>query len=186
MGTSDPEGVAQWLADYDAANRLEAADVGADVGADVAFAERGWSGPPREPQAPLPLTGGTLVEVPGRGEAPEPWPGARNRNWWRDLAERTTVGGCERAVLMVLVNRIWTGENDPRLGRENGRWTGFLAEIQAKCGGALSYRSAKRGVAGLMARGVITRRIQGRRRERGGGRGRSVYRILPANRHERR
>ena len=174
MAISDRE-VTQWIAEYDAG--LEA---------DVERAERQWRAPPVEPQSPLPLTGAPLVAVPGRGGAPEPMPGERNRNWWRDLAERTTVGGCERAALMVLVNRIWTGPDNAREGRENGRWTGFLTEIQAKCGGALSYRSAKRGVAGLMSRGIITRRIQGRRRERGGGRGRSVYRILPANRHERR
>ena len=169
------EDLTQWIADYDAAFE-----------ADVARAERRWRGPPAEPQPSLPLTGGTLVPVPGRGVAPEPWPGKRDRNWWRDLAERTKVGGCERTVLMVLVNRLWTGENDPRLGRENGRWAGFLTEIQAKCGGALSYRSAKRGVAGLTAKSIITRRIQGRRRAAGGGRGRSIYRILPSNRYERR
>ena len=169
------EELTQWYAEYDAG--LEA---------DVALAERGWSAPPRGPQPSLALTGATLVPVPCNGDAPAPLPGVRSRNWWRDLAERTTVGGCERAVLMVLVNRIWTGENDPRLGRENGRWTGFLTEIQARCGGALSYRSAQRGIAGLMSKGVITRRIQGRRRAAGGGRGRSIYRILPANPYERR
>ena len=174
MAMTDRE-VTQWIAEYDAG-----------LAADVERAERRFPRPPVEPQRSLSLTGATLVSVPGRGDAPEPMPGERDRNWWRDLAERTTVGGCERTVLMVLANRIWTGPDSPRDGRENGRWTGFLTEIQAKCGGALSYRSAQRGVSRLVSKGILTRRLQGRRRARGGGRGKSIYRILPSNRYERR
>ena len=195
MAFSDPE-VTEWLADLDAAN------LAAVVCAERAIAQ---ANPPQSPEESGSrkgkgvLSGDTLPPSTLRDirqahagltddglTAPEPMPGKRDRNWWRDLAERTTVGGCERAVLMVLVNRIWTGPDNAREGRENGRWTGFLKEIQAKCGGALSYRSAQRGIAGLMSKGIITRRIQGRRLAAGGGRGRSIYRILPANSYERR
>ena len=174
MGTSDPEGVAQWLAEYDAG--LEA---------DVARAERRWCAPPVEPQSPLPLTGAPLVLVPG-GEAPEPLPGVRDRNWWRDLGRRTAVKGRERIVLGALLNRIWTGENNPREGRVNGQWCGFQREIQTDIADALGVRSIKYAIVGLIGKAIIARRYQGRRRAAGGGRGKSVYLILPSNPHERR
>ena len=182
MAFSDPDN-SRWYADLDAAN--EAANRAAVVCAERAISQANPAIPPQERS---PGRDGNMSERDGHipRKTLSDIRQARARNWWRDLAERTTVGGCERAVLMVLVNRIWTGPDCPREGRENGRWTGFLKEIQAKCGGALSYRSAQRGIAGLMSKGIITRRIQGRRRERGGGRGKSIYRILPANSYERR
>ena len=174
MGTSDPEGVAQWLADYDAAFE-----------ADVSHAERGWSGPPREPQPSLPLTGGTLVLLPSRGDAPEPWPGSRDRNWYRDLGRRTAVGGRERIALDALLDRIWTGEDCPRENRRNGQWTGWLDELRGDCGMSMSYATMKRAIAGLISRGVIERRLRGRVRV-SRGRGKSTYTVNPANPCERR
>ena len=170
------EELTQWYADYDATN----------FEADVARAERRWRAPPVEPQSPLPLTGGTLVLVPGRGDAPEPLPGERNRNWWRDLYRRTAVVGRERVVLAALHGRIWTGPDNPREGRFSGQWTGWQREIKADCGDAMCLRTIKRAVIGLVDKGIITRRYQGRRRAAGGGRGKSVYYVQPANPCERR
>ena len=164
------EELTQWFADYDAA-----------FDADVERAERRWRAPPVEPQSSLPLTGGTLVPVPCNGDAPQPLPGARDRNWWADLLRRTAVRGRERIVLHALHGRIWTGPDDPGKGRENGRWTGYQREIQADIADALGLRSIKRAVIGLIDKCIITRRWQGRRRAAGGGRGKSVYRVLPSN-----
>ena len=164
---------------------LEAIEAGNRLEADVALAERGWSGPARDPQAPLPLTGAPLVLVPG-GDAPEPWPGKRDWRWWQALVRRTAVGGRDRIVLTALLLRAWTGPEDVARGRIPGQWTGYQREIQADIGDALGLRSIKRAVVGLMSRAIITRRYQGRRRAAGGGRGKSVYRILPSNPCERR
>ena len=174
MAMTDTQ-VAQWLAEYDAG--LEA---------DVARAERRWCAPPVESQAPLPLTGAPLVLVPGRGDALEPMPGPRDWRWWQALVRRTAVGGRDRIVLTALLLRAWTGPEDVARGRIPGQWTGYQREIQADIGDALGLRSIKRAVVGLMSRSIITRRYQGRRRSAGGGRGKSVYRILPANPYERR
>ena len=119
-----------WWREHD-----EAKASAGDFEADVAHAESRFGSPPLDPQPPLPLTGGTLVSVPGHGDVPEPWPGERDRNWWRDLGRRTHVKGRERVVLDALLDRIWTGKNIPREGRFNGQWTGFQREIQADCGG---------------------------------------------------
>ena len=164
----------EWYADYDEAFE-----------ADVARAERRWCAPPREPQPPLPLTGGTLVPVPSRGEAPEPWPGERNRNWFRDLGRRTAVGGRERIALDALLDRVWTKPDDPRQGRFNGVWTGWIDELRGDCGMSMSYATMKRAIAGLIAKGVIERRLRGRVRV-SRGRGKSTYTVNPANPCERR
>ena len=174
MAITDLE-VSDWLAEYDAG--LEA---------DVARAERRWCAPPVEPQSPFPLTGGTLVLVPGRGDALEPMPGERDRNWWGGLYRRTAVKGRERIVLGALHGRIWTGQDCPREGRFNGQWTGWQREIKADCGDAMRLLTIKRAVVGLVSKGIITRRFQGRRRAAGGGRGKSVYYVQPANPYERR
>ena len=179
MAFSDPDN-SRWYADLDAAN--EAANRAA-----VVCAERGF--PPRpavEPQPSLPLTGGTLVPVPCNGDAPAPLPGVRDRNWWAALLRRTAVRARERIVLHALHGRIWTGPDDPGKGRENGRWTGYQAEIQADIADALGVRSIKYAIVGLIGKAIIARRYQGRRRAAGGGRGKSVYLILPSNPHERR
>ena len=94
--------------------------------------------------------------------------------------------GRERIVLSALLDRVWTGPDNPREGRFNGQWTGWQREIQADCGGAMCLLTIKRAVVGLVNRGIITRRFQGRRRARGGGRGKSVYYVQPANPCERR
>ena len=140
---------------------------------------------PVETQSPLPLTGGTLVPVPGRGEAPEPWPGERDRNWFRDLGRRTAVGGRERIALDALLDRVWTKPDDPRQGRFNGVWTGWIDELRGDCGMSMSYATMKRAIAGLIAKGVIERRLRGRVRV-SRGRGKSTYTVNPANPCERR
>ena len=174
MAISDSD-LTRWYADYDASFE-----------ADVERAERRWGAPPVEPQPSLPLTGAPLVLVPGRGVAPEPMPGERDRNWWRDLGRRTAVRGRERSVLAAIHGRIWTGPDNAGKGRFGGQWTGFQSEIRTDCGGAMSLRTIKRAVVGLVDKSIITRRYQGRRRAAGGGRGKSVYRVLPSNPHERR
>lgn len=115
-----------------------------------------------------------------------PFPGERDRNWWRDLGRRTAVRGRERIVLDALLGRIWTQADDSRRGRVNGQWTGWIDEIRADVAGTYGSRSLSYAVVGLVDKGVITRRFQGRRRAAGGGRGKSVYRVLPANPLERR
>ena len=97
----------------------EAAREAAELESDVAFAERGFPRPAVKSQAPLPLTGAPLVLVPG-SEAPEPMPGTRDRNWWRDLGRRTAVGGRERIALDALLDRVWTKPDDPRQGDSMG------------------------------------------------------------------
>ena len=173
MAISDSD-LTRWYADYDASFE-----------ADVERAERRWSAPPVEPQPSLPLTGAPLVLVPGRGVAPEPLPGERDRNWWRDLGRRTAVRGRERIVLDVLLDRIWTGPDNAREGRFNGRWTGWIDEIRADCGMSMSYATTKRAISGLVAKGIIERKLRGRVRV-SRGRGKSTYTVNPANPCERR
>ena len=177
MAGAGDESLRQWRADYDAAVRRGDEETNRPA---RSRADAEWSSPPAlTPQSSLPLTGGTLVPVPGDARAaPAPLPAVRDLNWWRDLGRRTAVAGRERIVLDALLDRIWTGPDDPREGRVNGQWRGYQSEIQADCGGALSLRTTKRAVKELIEKGTITRRFVG---QKAGGRGKSVYRILPSN-----
>ena len=164
------------MTDREVANWIEAYDEAFE--ADVATAERanppekGGRGKTRDAESHV--SGDVLRQI------------RRDRNWWRDLGRRTAVKGRERIVLDALLDRIWTGPDDPRRGRVNGQWTGAQSAIKSDIGDALGLRSIKYAVVGLMEKGIITRRFQGRRHAAGGGRGRSVYLILPSNPHERR
>ena len=173
MAISDSD-LTDWYAEYDEAFL-----------ADVERVERRWRAPPVEPQPSLPLTGGTLVPVPCNGDAPQPLPGERDRNWFRDLGRRTAVGGRERIALDALLDRVWTKPDDPRQGRFNGVWTGWIDELRGDCGMSMSYATMKRAIAGLIAKGVIERRLRGRVRV-SRGRGKSTYTVNPANQYERR
>ena len=187
MAFSDPE-VTEWLAEY-----------GASFEADVERAERAIAqanqakkvgrGKTRDAESHV---SGDLHFVKRHHEVPtdllrqahEPMPGKRDRNWFRDLGRRTAVRGRERIVLDALLDRVWTGENNPREGRYSGQWTGYQREIKADIGDALGLRSIKYAVVALVGKGIITRRFQGRRRAAGGGRGKSVYYVQPANPYE--
>ena len=186
MAMTDRE-VTQWLSEYDAG--LEA---------DVERAERAISqaNPPKKGgrgktrDAESHVSGDVLRQIRAAHTddgltAPEPWPGERDRNWFRDLGRRTAVGGRERILLDALLNRVWTKPDDPHKGRFNGQWTGWIDELRGDCGMSMSYATMKRAIAGLIAKGVIERRLRGRVRV-SRGRGKSEYRVLPTNSYERR
>ena len=177
MHEADSTPTSEWLADYVAASEPDPAEHPSSTGT---------VNPP--PLAPKPrLNGHARPLVPARtADAPEPLPGRRDRNWWRDLGRRTAVRGRERNVLGALLDRIWTGADNSHERRVNGQWTGWQRELQADCGNAICLRTIKRAVVGLVSKGIIERRFQGRMRTHGGGRGKSVYRVLPSNPHERR
>ena len=106
---------------------------------------------------------------------------ARREKWkWQHLVQRTILHDPdEKHVLRCLADHAWAGPDPEDRGRVDGQCCVLKRTIMIETG--IRRTKLTDALAGLVHKGIIEVQARGRP---GGGRGASVYRILPSNPYE--